>query len=621
MSAKEVWNVKVINQVDGIPRAYIAIQKKGSDVGLEVVFVRLIDVSASSKFDNLKSNLIGDYPEISSFSYVAHYEPKKNTTFDAYGGTQPKNVAANYSEYFGYHYVYALVDPRQSKAQPFYIGKGLGNRGAQHESDIRSMSKGMEVGADEESKQVWVNKCDGEPDKQTRIREIWDSQQIERPLVRVIGAMLNEQVALDVESFLIKHVYGYKSDGFDTLTNAQRGHYDHRFRLKGDWTQNSNFDFSSNEKDELIGQPPFSGGYYVYVLRDPSTKKVFYVGKGKGIRLLQHFSGTSRDPEQNPAWQKLDELLSAGFKQSEIGKVIAKELTESSAFIIENVCIQFVYGFQNLQNQVHGHYGELFRRHGDWELRDGLDLEILIRPGGERTYLFAQFLAAGAGIALTRAINTLPESGFDHSFSPFKVRDAGELATETPLLVNEDGKEILALRLFARNNLKIQLAALSHTKIAQTHRDRIFMELGLYPLRRTDKFFFPNLWRNKTDSDLDEVTRRWVCLTSFFADPKNVNKTVLKEISEGLPDYSRIQWLFGQLSRQNDKASITDFIKEHLGNSGAEVFSPKEQSHIDMLLKSNDTAELRGRRNTPVKQATKAACHQINSILNFKSVF
>lgn len=186
--------------------------------------------------------------------------------------------------------------------------------------------------------------------------------------------------------------------------------------------------------------------------------------------------------------------------------------------------------------------------------------------------------------------------------------------------MNEDGKKMVAMRLFARNNLKIQIAALSHTKIAQTYRDRIFMELGLYPLRRTDKFFFPNLWRNKTNSDLNEVTRRWACLTSCFADPKSVNETVLKEISEGLPDYSRIQWLFGQLSRQNDDATITNFIQEHLGHSGAEVFSPKEQSYIDALLMSTDKAEFHGRRNTTVRQATKAALHQINSILNFKSV-
>ena len=29
-------------------------------------------------------------------------------------------------------------------------------------------------------------------------------------------------------------------------------------------------------------------GYYVYVLVDPRTKQVFYVGKGKGNRVFDH---------------------------------------------------------------------------------------------------------------------------------------------------------------------------------------------------------------------------------------------------------------------------------------------------------------------------------------------
>jgi len=29
-------------------------------------------------------------------------------------------------------------------------------------------------------------------------------------------------------------------------------------------------------------------GYYVYLLKDPETDKVFYVGKGTGNRIFQH---------------------------------------------------------------------------------------------------------------------------------------------------------------------------------------------------------------------------------------------------------------------------------------------------------------------------------------------
>ena len=42
-------------------------------------------------------------------------------------------------------YVYALKDPRQKPAKPFYIGKGTGNRAWEHQTQIDDSEKGVVI--------------------------------------------------------------------------------------------------------------------------------------------------------------------------------------------------------------------------------------------------------------------------------------------------------------------------------------------------------------------------------------------------------------------------------------------------------------------------------------------
>jgi hypothetical protein len=37
-------------------------------------------------------------------------------------------------------------------------------------------------------------------------------------------------------------------------------------------------------------------GYYVYILSDPETREVFYVGKGNGNRMFAHVQQTIDNP-------------------------------------------------------------------------------------------------------------------------------------------------------------------------------------------------------------------------------------------------------------------------------------------------------------------------------------
>ena len=41
-------------------------------------------------------------------------------------------------------------------------------------------------------------------------------------------------------------------------------------------------------------------GYYVYLLTDPITNEIFYVGKGKGNRVFSHLKDQNNNPKTRP---------------------------------------------------------------------------------------------------------------------------------------------------------------------------------------------------------------------------------------------------------------------------------------------------------------------------------
>jgi len=97
----------------------------------------------------------------------------------------------------------------------------------------------------------------------------------------------------------------------------------------------------------------FGTGYYVYLLINPFTKKIIYIGKGKGRRLLKHRAEVNRGVVNNlNKFSEIYEIEQLGNKVIE--KVLVDELSESDAFALEKYLINSFKqtGITNIANGI-----------------------------------------------------------------------------------------------------------------------------------------------------------------------------------------------------------------------------------------------------------------------------
>ena len=92
--------------------------------------------------------------------------------------------------------------------------------------------------------------------------------------------------------------------------------------------------------------------HYVYLLRDPKKNVVFYVGKGKGGRCLQHLKEAEDNPSQNNKIKEINNLLKK-YKKVKID-ILRHGLSEEDALKIESSVIDTL-GLENLKNENRGH--------------------------------------------------------------------------------------------------------------------------------------------------------------------------------------------------------------------------------------------------------------------------
>ncbi len=90
---------------------------------------------------------------------------------------------------------------------------------------------------------------------------------------------------------------------------------------------------------------------YVYVLRDPDTDRVFYVGKGTGNRVFAHAQEAIERPLESDKLQLIRDIKARGREVKY--EILRHGLTEKEAFEVEAAIIDFI-GLPTLTNKSIG---------------------------------------------------------------------------------------------------------------------------------------------------------------------------------------------------------------------------------------------------------------------------
>lgn len=415
------------------------------------------------------------------------------------GNGQDSDYLIDAPEVKGRFYVYALIDPTDN-SKPFYIGKGFHDRATQHFRIVRPNENGGQTHTDDnkvfiqggETASILEAELErNELTKSARIEDLCAGGYTSSEIIRVIARGLSESAAFAIEALTIRGVFGP-----DNLTNQVAGHHEERFRARDDWNYLERYDLAVDSHGAF--QADSSNDSYVYVLRDPSKTledpdHIFYVGKGNGNRLCQHFSDANNGLGLGVArLDRLRQLLDQGHPPRDIGRIVARVNSDALAYVVESFYIKFVVGFRSLTNVQPGHLYGMFRSKGDWERRYGFDLPTEV--GGSRRELLDAFLGEGLDTMIYEIINQLEVERwiepFDSRVEPVRLHGAGELG----VLLNMSGVEKpIQLRVQVRFARRIQLFLIPSNAEGRRWMREKFDDLGM-TLRRKDAMFGPKCW-------------------------------------------------------------------------------------------------------------------------------
>lgn len=394
-------------------------------------------------------------------------------------------------------YVYALIDPTNNNT-PFYIGKGTVLRSLAHAAKVTTTENlDSLVELDE------MNAGQSTP-KMQKIKELLAKGYSVNDFVRVICRELTEPHALAVEAMLIQSAY-------TNLTNLVSGHHAERFRPFGNWE----FIHSLDEKRTL---------YYVYALINPATNVPFYIGKGTNHRAEQHFEDAKKGKASTEKLDEIRSLIAKGCEVQHMVRIVAHTGNdEALAYFLESVWMKFMMGYPQVANSANAHKGHLIRAHGDWERRNGFDIET----SDQRQILADVFKGLGADNLLDEVTAFLK----GYSFTKHCIAGAGELVVCTELSNNKGG--VVTLRIQTRTTASIQVLLIARNKFQKESLVNQFASLGNLPIGRKDLVHIPEIWKHKkgiTYSVEVAAKRAQLLIELFNLNSKNDASAELKHV-------------------------------------------------------------------------------------------
>jgi hypothetical protein len=97
-------------------------------------------------------------------------------------------------------------------------------------------------------------------------------------------------------------------------------------------------------------------GHYVYLYIDPRDEKVFYIGKGKGERCLDHLF----EDDDHPKVQRIRDIFAAGL-EPRIEILRHGMASKEEAYLVEAVAMD-IFGQNDLTNIAIGHGSSFYGR-------------------------------------------------------------------------------------------------------------------------------------------------------------------------------------------------------------------------------------------------------------------
>jgi hypothetical protein len=91
--------------------------------------------------------------------------------------------------------------------------------------------------------------------------------------------------------------------------------------------------------------------YYVYLLIDPITNEIFYVGKGTGNRIFSHLTASLKSQDKSDKLNRIQAIQSENYQVKHF--ILRHGLTEKEALEVEAAVID-ILGDEQLTNVVNG---------------------------------------------------------------------------------------------------------------------------------------------------------------------------------------------------------------------------------------------------------------------------